>query len=134
MAKIPDVLLDPDKLAKDIYEYWVHTICTDLPTDSDEVVKWEDLDEVYQRNFIEAVNVNVVNTLQSYKEECELDQAFKQIAVSKEEAPAEPEMQYKEARCYTCDRVPVSRFGAVCYTCMRNIRNNSGDTGDGRRK
>ena len=118
-TEIPEILLDAESLAKNIYDYWVSTLRTDLPGEAGGWPSWDDTEDVYKQNFVESVRVGVVDLLKRLKEEMEfesrLDASFSDSEVVPTEVAPTPA---RYSACYSCERQPVHNPGDMCLACL----------------
>lgn len=117
MPQFPEDVIDPDIVARNIYESWITLLKTDEAEGIEEVAKWSELDVTFREDFVESVKTNVTDPLR------ELATAFERSEDSfkKNLADVKRDAGHSSA-CYVCDREPVQRPGQLCFSCFESCR------------
>lgn len=128
-------LRDPELLAKDVYEYWVHSLKSD--GFQDDIDEWDDLDHEIKLHFIEAVEANATRPFERVLGDMEVEisilEASQAIDKLEEKKPAPRQMVVGGAGggggkvillkepCYYCGRAEAVRDSA-CAKCLELAR------------
>lgn len=124
-VKVPNILTDPEQMARSIWEYWATAGKTDELEDF-EVPDWDELGDEERNLFVEACRSQVVKHIEAYVEEVQfessLDDAFD---AAKPTPPMYTDKHIRKtaetkgdvALCYICASAGVSQAGRVCSRC-----------------
>jgi hypothetical protein len=127
---LPKKLQNSLDLAKSIYNRWRKNILKQSGIKVDDWPEWDDVDDDQRLSLVDAVQAEVLDLVNDYKTEVEVEAAWGTPAVDPNPTPLmhPPPQQNKDMGvmvqypCYVCAAVPVGSPGDACSQCSHLIK------------
>ena len=116
----PEHLLDAEKLARQLWDYWVSLMNTDQVEGVEEVPVWDENEDDVKDCFLEAVEYQITKPLQKYEDDREFESSLDEAFTDVRPTPPQYEPEEKQRACYICARNPVRDAGGICSICRHS--------------